>query len=236
MTFNIRANNILDSLDSWYFRKHRVFDILAVHAPDVIGFQEARDSQLQQIQQALPQYSYYAAGRYDGMHSGESCPIFYRKDRFALLDSGTFWFSDLPDAPGTMDWGNIVPRICSWVYLRERGQDASFYVFNLHLDCFSQNSREKSVRLLSRQVAYRKTKVPFIVMGDFNMPLENPAMRYLLKFGYQTPYPKMVDAWLFVNPDQSEASTWQKFGGQLLGPKIDHIQICEDAMVNRSDN
>ncbi len=229
MTFNIRANNILDSLDSWYFRKQRVFDIFANHSADIIGLQEPLYSQLQQIQQALPQYSYYAAGRGDGMQSGESCPIFYRKDRFTLLDSGTFWFSDTPDIPGTMDWGNIVPRICSWVHLLERGQNTSFYVYNLHLDAFSQNSREKSVRLLARQVAERKTQAPFIVMGDFNMPLHNPAMMYLLKFGYQTPYPKMVDAWLSVNPDRSESSTWQKFGGRLLGPNIDHIQICEDA-------
>jgi len=229
MTFNIRANNILDSLDSWYFRKQRVFVILADNSADVIGLQEARYSQLQQIQQALPQYSYYAAGRYDGMQSGESCPIFYRKDRFAVLDSGTFWFSDTPDVPGTLDWGNIVPRICSWVHLLEREQKTSFYVYNLHLDCFSQNSREKSVRLLARQVAERKTQAPFIVMGDFNMALYNPAMMYLMKFGYQTPYPKMVDAWLSVYPDQSEASTCQRFRGWYSGPNIDHIQICEDA-------
>ncbi len=229
MTFNIRANNILDSLDSWHFRKQRVFDTFATHGPDIIGLQEALPSQLRQVQQTLPQYSYYAAGRHDGMRSGESCPIFYRKDRFELLDSGTFWFSDTPDIPGTKDWGNIVPRICSWVRLLERGRNISFYVYNLHLDSFSQNSREKSVRLLARQVAARKTEAPFIVMGDFNMPLHNPAMMYLMKLGHQTPYPKMADAWLSVYPDRSETSTWQKFGGRLLGPQIDHIQICEDA-------
>ena len=229
MTFNIRANNILDSLDSWHFRKQRVFDIFTSHSPDIIGLQEPLYSQLQQIQQALPQYSYYAAGRSDGMQSGESCPIFYRKDRFTLLDSGTFWFSETPDVPGTMDWGNIVPRICSWVHLLERGQNTSFYVYNLHLDSFSQNSRQKSVRLLARQVAERKTKAPFIVTGDFNMALHNPAMMYLLKVGYETPYPKMADAWLSVYPDQYETSTCRMFGGRLLGPQIDHIQTCEDA-------
>ena len=228
MTFNIRANNVLDSLDSWYFRKQTVFDIFTDHTADVIGLQETRYSQLQQIQQTLPQYSYYAVGRYDGMQSGESCPIFYRKERFTLLDSGTFWFSDTPNVPGTIDWGNIVPRICSWVHLLEKGQNTSFYVYNLHLDSFSQNSRENSVRLLAKKVAERKTQAPFIVMGDFNMAMYNPAMMYLMKFGYQTPYPKMVDAWLSVYPDQSETPTCQKLGGLFLGPNIDHIQMSED--------
>ena len=231
MTFNIRTDTLLDGLNNWHFRKQTVFDILTDHAADVIGFQEVQNSQLKHLQQAMPQYLYYAAGRNDGRQSGESCPLFFRKDRFVLLDSGTFWFSELPDSPGSKDWGNIPPRICSWVYLLEKKQNTSFYVYNLHLDNLSQNSRQKSVRLLARKVAQRKTKDPFIVMGDFNMPLYNPAMRYLLKLGYQTPYPKMVDAWLSVHPYQSQASTRQNFSGRLLGPKVDHISTCQNAKV-----
>jgi endonuclease/exonuclease/phosphatase family metal-dependent hydrolase len=228
MTFNIRVDSIIDVWKSWEFRKQSVFDILADNKADVIGVQEALNYQALEIQLAMPQYAYYAVGRNDGILDGESCAIFYRKDRFELLDRGTFWFSDTPAVPGTKDWGNLPPRICSWVYLREKGKNTKFYVYNLHLDAFSQNSRQKSVRLLAQQVAARKTNDPFIVMGDFNMALHNPAMMYLLKFGYDTPYPKMVDAWLSVHPYKSETSTRQSFGGRLLGPKIDHIPISEN--------
>jgi endonuclease/exonuclease/phosphatase family metal-dependent hydrolase len=231
MTYNIRANTILDGPNCWYFRKNVVFDILTENTADVIGLQEAQRSQLMQVKKVLSQYSCYAIGRNDGIQSGESCPIFYRKDRFVLLDSGTFWFSDTPNVPGTKDWGNIVPRICSWVYLRENGQTTGFYIYNLHLAAFSQNSREKSVHLLAKRVANRRTKDPFIVMGDYNMALYNPAMMFLQKFGYQSPYPKMVDAWLSVHPNRAETSTRQSFQGRILGPQVDHIQICEDASV-----
>jgi endonuclease/exonuclease/phosphatase family metal-dependent hydrolase len=115
-----------------------------------------------------------------------------------------------------------VPRIA--VKLLE-GTNTSF-MYNLHLDSLSQNSRQKSVRLLARQVA-RQTK-PRLLSG-INMPLQNPAMMYLLKTGYETPYPKMADAWLSVYPDQSETSTCRMLGGRLSGPQIDHIQTCEDA-------
>lgn len=231
MTYNIRANTILDGVNSWYFRKDAVFDILADNAADVIGLQEVRYSQLLQLKKALPQYLCYIRGRGESAQSGESCPIFYRKDRFVLLDYGTFWFSDTPDVPGTRDWGNIPPRICSWVHLREKGEATGFYVYNLHLDAFSQNSREKSVRLLAKRVAARRTKDPFIVMGDYNMELHNPAMMFLQKFNYQSPYPKMVDAWLSVHPYRSETSTRQSFKGRVPGSQIDHIQICENASV-----
>ena len=229
MTFNIRANNILEGLNKWPLRKQVIFDIFNDNRADVIGLQEVLYAQLQDVKLVLKQYGYYAVGRSDGLQGGESCPIFYRKDRFTLLDSGTFWFSDTPSVSGTKDWGNIVPRICSWVYLREKGQNAGFYVYNLHLACTSQNSREKSVRLLAKQVAERKTRDKFVVIGDFNMELHNPAMKYLMKFGYQTPYPKMVDAWMSVHPGQSDVSTSRGIGGWVSGPKIDHIQMCENA-------
>ena len=229
MTFNIRVGTAWwDGANRWSKRRQNVVETIKRNSADIIGLQEALDFQLEHIQQALPQYSTYAAGRNNGRQKGEACPIFYRKDRFRLADSGTFWFSDTPDVPGTKDWGNIPPRICSWVHLLEKGHNTSFYVYNLHLDVFSQNSRKKSVRLLAKRVAERKIQSPFIVMGDFNMELSNPAMMYLQKFGYQGSYPKMVNAWLSVHPNQYEVSTRQRVGGRLLGNKIDHIQICEN--------
>ena len=68
-------------------------------------------------------------------------------------------------------------------------------------------------------------------MGDFNMELDNPAMMYLQKIGYQTPYPKMVDAWLSVHPDEPSVGTRHNFGGRSTGPKIDHIPISENAQA-----
>jgi len=228
MTFNIRVDTILDGWNRWNNRKQIVVDTLADHAADVIGLQEALDFQVQQVQNALPQYTSYAVGRDDGRKKGESCAIFFRKDRFELVDSGTFWFSKTPFKPGSRDWGNLPPRICSWVHLVEKGQDSGFYVYNLHLDNLSQNSRKKSVKLLAKQVAARKTNDPFIVMGDFNMELDNPAMMYLQKIGCQTPYPKMVDAWQSVNTGKSATGTRHDFRGRLSGPKIDHIPLSEN--------
>ena len=229
MTFNVRVDTFLDGWNRWNSRKQSIFDILAENSADVIGLQETLDFQAQQVQQALPQYAMYSVGRNDGKQGGESCAIFYRKDRFVLLDSGTFWFSDTPLKPGSKDWGNLPPRICSWVYLVEKKAGTRFYAYNLHLDNLSQNSREKSVELLAKQVAARKTKDPFIVMGDFNMKLDNPAMKYLQKIGYRTPYPRMVDAWQSVHPGQSCRGTCHSFRDRISGPKIDHIPISENA-------
>ncbi len=232
MTFNIRVGIAFwDGANCWNKRKQIVAATLIDNAADVIGLQEALDFQVEQIQQILPQYSSYAAGRSNGKQKGEACAIFYRKDRFELADSGTFWFSNTPDKPGSKHWGNLFPRICSWVHLVDKTDRSAFYVYNLHLDNWSQNSRQKSVRLLASRIAARKTQDPFIVMGDFNMELDNPAMMYLQKTGYQTPYPRMADAWLSVHPSQTSIGTYHKFTGKASCPKIDHIAISEHAQA-----
>jgi endonuclease/exonuclease/phosphatase family metal-dependent hydrolase len=227
MTFNIKANNIM-GLGSWFSRKPLVLDVIKDHAPDILGLQEPLHEQLKEVQKAFPQYACYSAGGKDGRNSGESCPIFYRKDRFELLDSGTFWFSDQPDKPGTRGWGEPVPRFCSWVVLSEKGQNTSFYVYNTHLAWASQRARNKSVLLLQKEIAARHSSLPFIIMGDFNMKLTNPAMESLLESGPQNHFP-VVDAWLSVHPDQPDKPTCN-FGTWGKGPQIDHIQLGSYAM------
>lgn len=231
MTYNVRVDCILGGLHRWTNRKEFVFDILKDNAADVIALQEALYSQTQDIQQILPQYSNYAIGRNDGNQKGESCAIFFKKDRFKLTDSGTFWFSDTPSVPGSKDWGNMPPRICSWVLLRDKTTGTDFYIYNVHLDAFSQNSRKESTRLLLKKIAARKTHDPFIVMGDFNMELDNPAMEYLLNNGHQYEHNKMVDAWQLVHPGQDSKGTRRNFMGGLPGQNIDHIPVSENVKV-----
>jgi endonuclease/exonuclease/phosphatase family metal-dependent hydrolase len=236
MTFNIRTRTIIDGPNHWNHRKQIVFDMLADNAADVIGLQEAKSSQLRQIRQALPDYGVYSAGRNDGLASGESCPILYRKSRLSLKEAGTFWFSDTPSVPGTKDWGNMPPRICSWAHLVENSSGNSFYLYNLHLDNLSQHSREKSIRLLTKQIAARKTADPFLIVGDFNMEQSNPAMAFL-----ETAHAGLVqsikDVWELIHPNKN-IGTRHGFHGSTSGPQIDHILICDSiqALDARIDN
>ena len=229
MTFNIRVDTPLDFGNRWSSRKQMVIDRLTDNAADVVGLQEALSYQLSDIKTALPEYRSYAAGRNNGKQKGESCAILYRKDRFELNDSGTFWFSKTPSKPGSKRWGNLFPRICSWVHLTDTSNGKGFYVYNVHLDNVSQSSRKKSTHQLASHIADRKTSDPFIVMGDFNMGIDNPAMKYLRQIERATPYPKMIDAWSSLYDDDSSAGTYHKFRGKRTGPKIDHIPLSENA-------
>lgn len=235
MTFNIRTKTILDTLaHNWGGRKNIVIDLLADESSDVVGLQEVRYSQLKDIRAALPQYGVYAVGRSDGQGGGESCPILYRKDRFTLADAGTFWFSDTPNVPGSKDWGNMPPRICSWARLVNKQTRQGVYVYNLHLDNLSQSSREKSIKLLTRRVSNREVNEPFLVMGDFNMEPNNSAMQYMQNLALKNPVNNRLDIWRFI-PHRTDAGTRHGFGGRQTGPQIDHISASQDVQVTYCD-
>ena len=223
MTFNIRNGSAADGNNRWSGRRELVFDVLADHGADVIGLQEALYFQVQDIKRALPQYKIISAGRKDGKREGEACPILYRRDRFSVADSGTFWFSNMPWKPGSKHWGNDLPRICTWVRLTEIVSGESFYVYNLHLDHQSQNSRQYSVNLLVKEIAKRKHRDPVIVMGDFNMDTDNSAMALLQG--------TMADVWQSLHPDDPGITTYHAFGEQPAGPCLDHILIDETVEI-----
>jgi len=215
MTFNIRVDTFLDGLNSWAFRRNKVFEIMRNHGADVIGIQEGSHSQVKQVREALPDYTHHSPGPDSGM-AGESCSIYYRTARFTLKDSGTFWFSNTPDEP-SRGW-NAWPRVCSWVYLTDKTTAASFYVYNCHLSPFlAQSARQKEAELLAKQIASRKTDDAVILLGDFNMNVGNKAMNYLLNVDGKTAYPEMTDAWQTLNDTE--------------GPKYDHIILNKDAKV-----
>ena len=230
MTFNIRVDTVIDGWHRWKQRKYMVTDTIKSNAADIIGLQEAKEKQLRLIRKVMPQYATYAVGRNNGRTRGETCAILYRKDRFILLDSDTFWFSNTPSRPGSKDWGNLWPRICSWVRLMDRTTGKAFYVYNVHLSNMSQNSRELSAKMLAGRIATRKTRDPFVVMGDFNMELSNPAMRYLQNYTSRTPYPRMIDAWSSVHFREPRIGTRHGFKGRTSGPMIDHIPVCENTI------
>ncbi|MEN6387181.1 MAG: endonuclease/exonuclease/phosphatase family protein [Phycisphaerales bacterium] len=212
MSFNVRV----DLGGGWGNRCDKVCDIMNDHNPDIIGVQEALAHQISEMQAQLPNYANYAVGRNDGKSDGESCGIYYKKDRFTLMEKGTFWFSDTPDevSHGWDTW----PRICTWVHLKDNSTGQGLYVYNVHLAAFfSQGARQKSVRLLTKRIAERGTDDPFMVIGDYNMKLNNSAMKYLLNEDGQTLYPRMTDAWYSVHNDS--------------GPRWDHISLSPGIKV-----
>ncbi|MHC4126145.1 MAG: endonuclease/exonuclease/phosphatase family protein, partial [Planctomycetota bacterium] len=231
MSFNIRYGTANDGENHWKNRYEMVFDVLRNHRPDVVGLQEALGFQIQQIRKAIGGYGLIGVAREDGKNDGEYSCLLYRLDRYDVNESGTFWFSDTPEVPGSSHWGNACVRICSWARFIDKKSGRAFYVFNLHLDHVSQPSREKSAVLLSKRLLARKYEDPFIVTGDFNTGENNPVILYLKgktalnkSSGDECENPvPMVDTFRVLHPDARDVGTFNGFKGNRKGGKIDYI-------------
>ena len=234
MTFNTRYPNTGDGENAWPNRKEALFTLLNEYNCDLMGFQEVFNFQIADFQTALPQYDFYSIGRDDGETQGEACTIAYKRDRFEKLACGTFWLSDTPEKIASKTWGNDIPRICSWLHLKDNASDKAFYLYNAHFDHISQNSREMATKLIAKIISEHNNNDPYILMGDFNMPSSNSGMQYLLTDNDTRPIPTLTSTWKCLNPDTPEIGSHHGFSDPKPGHVIDHILVEPDTIILNS--
>jgi endonuclease/exonuclease/phosphatase family metal-dependent hydrolase len=97
ISYNIRYNNPKDGMNVWENRKATVMGLLNEQSADFVGLQEVVHAQLLDLVEGLPTYNYVGIGRKDGKTKGEYSPIFFKKDKYSVLQSNTFWLSETPD-------------------------------------------------------------------------------------------------------------------------------------------
>ena len=218
MSFNIRLGVANDGPNHWNLRKELVFDVLRDHKPDVVGMQEAWKIQIDEIQKALPEYGLIGRSRQQEADVGEWCPLLYLKAKYEVLESGTFWLSDTPEKEGSMNWGNKIPRICTWARLNDKKSGRSFFVYNTHFDHQSQASREKSAVLCRERIAARKPgDEAAIFMGDLNAGEGNLAIKTLGK--------SLRDTFGELHPGVKLRGTFGGWKGRSDGNRIDYIYV-----------
>ena len=213
ISYNIRTL-ARDGENSWQFRKHATKNMIELHKPDAFGLQEAMLPHMQYIDSVCPQYARVGVGRSDGKEGGEFVAIYYNKERFDLLDSGTFWLSETPDQV-SRGWDAALPRITTWVKLRDKATKRKFFYFNTHFDHKGTTARVESSKLIVekiREIAGKKAAV--VLTGDFNIESENEALQPL--------YDNMSAARRCA-PITDNKGTYNGWGLVKRYPVIDHI-------------
>ncbi len=191
---------------------------------DILGLQEPVDYQVEFFSEQLPEYDWVGVARDDGDRGGEYCAVYVRRTLGEIKNHGTFWLSDTPEAIGSRTWGNRCVRICTYAEIALHEPHASAFVFNCHLDHESQYAREAAVRLIRDRMELIAGGRPTILMGDFNVTPENPALLPLR------------ESYRDVHADlPSTEGTFHGFSDAAPFDKIDYIWVNPAWEIERAE-
>ncbi len=167
ITYNIRLNTASDGENAWPLRKDYLTAQIQFYEPDIFGVQEATPVQVEEITSILTQYNVVGIGR-DGEGLGESSNIYFKKDRFILKETNTFWLSETPNEI-SMGWDAACKRVCTYALLKDKLSKKQLWVFNTHLDHIGEVARTKGLQLILEKIKKVNIKnFPVLLMGDFN--------------------------------------------------------------------
>jgi endonuclease/exonuclease/phosphatase family metal-dependent hydrolase len=166
-SYNLRYNNQGDGVNAWPNRKEDVKALIRFHEFDIFGVQETLAGQLKDVAE-LTEFAYFGKGRDDGKEGGEHSAIFYRKDRFKLLQSGDFWLSETPEKPGKGWDATCCNRIATWGKFTDLMTKKNFYFFNVHFDHQGVEARKQSGILMVKKMKEIAGNTTTFLTGDFN--------------------------------------------------------------------
>lgn len=245
MSFNVRFDEAQGYLspkeNAWIaftgdHRRDLALQVISDYDPDLLGLQEPLHNQVEDIRASLTKHSFYGVGRDDGQQTGEYCGIFFRKARFECVDQRTFWLNEHVDKPGSKFPKTCCARIASWVILKDlQADDQEYLVLNTHWDHQIQEARLYSAKLIRQRLVKLANKRPMIVLGDLNVPPDNPAFEMLVSPAPENPL-QLVDSFREVHPKprepekpsdrfqlRPEEGTFNGFKGWPIGNRIDFI-------------
>jgi len=213
MSYNIRLSLVDDGENHWNIRKPASIIMIDSLKPDVLGVQESVKEQVDYLVEHLPAYARVGVAREDGDSIGEFSAIFYLKDKYEVMQNGTFWLSETPDVP-SFGWDAAHMRIVTWGKFRNRKTGRTFFAFNTHFDHRGEVARRESAHLLVQKIGELTLGAPVVfVTGDFNAevsdPLFEPVKAHFLDARQEAP----------ITDTLSTYNGW----GTYNGAPIDHI-------------
>lgn len=232
MSFNVRYGTAKDGKNHWDKRKAFLAETVQAFGPDLLGTQETLGFQRDFLATNLTGYGVLGVGRDDGRAKGEMMAVYWRKGRFEKVDGGHFWLSKTPDEPGSKSWDTSLPRMATWVRLKDNrgGRDVLF--LNTHFDHLGREARLESARLIRAKIVTLGKDCSVIVTGDFNAGEGSGPYKALFGPGGKDESP-VLDSYRVAHPKKGEAegTTTGFRAGPSKGSRIDWIAVSRDWKV-----
>ena len=151
--------------------------------PDSFGMQEVTEAWYEILKETFTDYGYIGVGRAKDL-GGEASPIFYKKDKYELVDGGTFWLSKTPDKP-SKGWEAMFNRVCTYAVLKDKETGFTYAHFNAHFDHLGVIARQESVAVVTKKIAEIAPDMPVVFTGDLNENMESEMYASVVASGFR---------------------------------------------------
>lgn len=179
ISYNLRYTDDPDG-HSIKERAPRILDVIKDYDPDFMGFQEVVPKWMEELKPLDENFDHVLM--YRGPKALEGTPVFWRKDRFDLVDHCHFWLSPTPSI-SSKGWpdGMGLPRVCSYVALKCKKTGKVFHYFNTHMDGGEWCSREAAQVIIRRAHSLGKDAISFCT-ADFNFAPDSAGWHSMRSF------------------------------------------------------
>ena len=221
-TFNLRCKcKEKDENNMWANRLPNIKIQLDFLDSDLYGFQELRKEQYDDVIPLLPDYDSVFQGR-DGFDD-EGTPIFYKKDKFELLEKGSYYLNEHPQTPGK-GWDACCLRVASFVALKEKASGKIFTYFNTHLDHVGKVAQAEGIKLMVQKM--KEVGGSMLLSGDFNVYEDDVTYEIATEFLKDSKY---------IAKKSTSGNTFHNYGlvpyDKNISP-IDYIMVSDGVRVD----
>ena len=198
-SFNVGFCRSAKDIPNWEGRRDFIMPLVSYHNFDIVGMQEPFSFQVDYLLKANPEYALagelvrdltysdipnFSAKGTDNVNRmclNMNNPIFYKRKKFDLVDSGKFYFAS-DQSKIELGFGKFFDTIrsCVWAKFRNKQTQKEFYVFNLHL-CVGKfiQYHMPSIELLLKKINEIAKDQTFFITGDFNEIYTDKASTFL---------------------------------------------------------
>lgn len=223
VSFNVRCKD--DLYGTVKVRSELICSALEQYSPDSFGVQEATQQWLDIFEEKLGDKYASVSQMRDDSSGTEASAVYYLKEKYDLVDSGTFWLSDTPDEFGSKFFASSLPRIATWATLKNKQSGKVYTHINTHLDHVLETARVQQIGVLINKVEEIKAQGnPVVCTGDFNT--EEGADAYKEMDGH------LLDSKYIAKVSDSGA-TFHNYGQNIFARNpIDFIFVSEGVEVD----
>lgn len=250
MSFNIGGDcTKSEGIYRWNVRAELGLAIMLKYDPDILACQEVPARSLAFYRERMVGCDSFSGVRTIAQNDEYATynMVFWKKDRFEILDYGSFYLSHTPDKWSKYSDSMFV-RGATWVKLHHTEQGHEFVCLNTHLDHAGAQARFEGSKVILDQLAGIRSKddTPVVLAGDFNcrawVPMNENQYAYpppvipqclppagaihdlFLQNGFQDTYLEVG------HTDELDMNTYHDFCGKVFPPaalRIDWIMTSD---------